>query len=247
MSPDKIEFENWVPLDAQAIISLVVQLSIADDPSFEAQKEMVKVFERLATRLEMKDAWAELKHFPNVTPSDLIIMTWVVWLSATLYRRLGLPPNFKSTRKRELASMTREVTRELRTTNPATLAEAGITETTLKELERVTAFLQQQAGVFDLLLRISAPPKKALARNADQVVFVYGMGDWLNRQTGRRRPYMLLAILANVIFNVSTDSLWNADRVKHCLRVSPRRLGQVWEHFSQKDSAMFTDSANDLP
>src|SRR5258708_2203093 len=127
MSPDKIEFENWVPPDAQAFISSLVQLSSADDPPFAAQKKMAEVLERLATWLEMKDAWAELKHFPNITPCLLIVMTWGGWLSATLYRRLGLPPHFKFTRKRELASMTREVTGELRTTNPATLVKAGIT------------------------------------------------------------------------------------------------------------------------
>jgi hypothetical protein len=225
MSPDEIGFANWVPLDAQRICTGLYSIVKRTSDPFP---DGLKVLQRLATRIEMKDAWAELKHFPNVSPSDLMMWTFLVWLFAIHNRLLRKYPHFKSNSDdRELASMTRKVTDALR--DPAIRAEASITDATLRELECVAAFFERRAENFDVRLRIAPPPTKAGARNADEIAFVYQMCDWRWPQTGRR-PYTLVAILANVAFNVS-DRQWDADRVKHCLRArSRKKVGQVREH-----------------
>jgi len=169
----------------------------------------------------MKDAWAELKHFANVSLGSLVTMTFTVWLCAMRNRLLRKYPHFQSNPNRGLASTTREVTDALR--DPAIRAEAGITQTTLRELERVAALYEQKAKNFDVLQTIAPPAKKARARNADQIAFVYQLCVWLGRESERRRPYALVAILANVVFDVSPNKQWDADRVKHCLRARSRR------------------------
>ena len=181
MSPDDIRFPNWVPPDAQRLCTglyLMVQHTSTSDPFPEG----LKVLQRLATRNEMKDAWAELKHFPNVSPSDLMSWTFLVWLFACHNRLRRKYPHFKfNSDDRELASMTRKVTDALR--DPAIRAEASITDATLRELECVAAFFERRAENFDVRLRIAPPPKKAGARNADQIAFVYQM--WIG---GGHRP-----------------------------------------------------------
>jgi len=168
--------------------------------------EALKVLQRLATWRDMEDAWAELKYFPDVSPSDLMGITFMVWLLATHNRLLRKYPHFKSDRdERELASKIRVVTDALR---------ASITDTSLRELERAAAIHEQRAKNADVLLRIAPPPRKAGLHNADEIAFIYEMCDWL--QTGRRKPYILVAILVNVVFNVSADKPWDADKVKHC-------------------------------
>jgi hypothetical protein len=219
MSPDKIQFPSWLPPDAQRIFTDIY--SVVQDSPF---REAPEVLQRLAMRLEMKDAWAELKHFPNVSSSDLTMKTFVVWLLAKYNRLLREFPHFKSDHDdRELASMARGVTDALRTTDPAILAEANITDATLREMERVATLYERRAKNFVVTLRIAPPPTKARARNADQIAFVYEMCNWLGRKAARRRPYELVAILANVAFDVSTDRLWTADRVKQCLRSKSRK------------------------
>jgi hypothetical protein len=224
MSPDKIRFPSWVPADAQQMCTIIY--SVAQDTSIPFP-EALQVLQRLAMRLEMKDAWGKLKYFAGISPRDLIMTTFLVWLCATHNRLLGLAPRFKSDHDgRELASMARVLADTLRTTGPEILAEVNITEATLRELERVAAFYEGKVKNFDVLLRIAPPPKKARAHNADEVAFVYTMCDSLGRQAGRRRPYVLVAILANVAFNVSAERQWDADRVKQCLRTrSSKKVG----------------------
>jgi hypothetical protein len=226
MSPDKIRFPSSLPPDAQQIWTDYYSLAKASSSSVPFP-EALEVLQRLAMRLEMKEAWAELKHFPNVSPSDLIAMTFMVWLLATHNRLLRKFPQFASNRDGELAIMTRKITDALR--DPAIRAEASIADATLRELKCLAAFFERRAENSDVRLRIAPPPTKAGARNADQIAFVYQMCDWQWRQPGRR-PYALVAILANVAFNVS-DKQWDADRVKHCLRSrSRKKVGQVREH-----------------
>ena len=218
MSPDNIGFPNWVPPEAQQTwidFYSVAQNSSASVPFPEA----LKVLQRLATRQEMKDAWAELKHFPDVSPSELMGITFIVWLLATLNRLRRKFPHFESNHDRELASMIHVVTDALR--GPAIRAGANITDTTLRDLERAAAIYEQKVKNSDVLLSIAAPPKKAGARTADQTAFVYAMCDWLGQRTGRL-PYILVAILANVAFKVSKKH-WDADRVKQCLRSRSRK------------------------
>jgi hypothetical protein len=204
MSPDKIEFPRW-------FYSAVQKVDFA---------EALKVIQRLETRDEMKEAWAELKHFAHVSPSDLMAHAFFVWFSAMRNRLLRKYPDFKSNDDRELASMIHVVTDALRA--PEIRAEAHITDTTLKELERAAAIYERKAKNSDVLLRIAPPPRKARDRTADQTAFVYEMCDLLGKTGLRRRPYILAAILANVAFDVS-EKQWDADRVKQCLRSRSRK------------------------
>jgi hypothetical protein len=213
MSPDKIEFPDWMPPDAQRECTNFY--SIAQNASYS---EGLEVLQRLATRDEMKEAWEELKHFADVSPSDLMASTFFVWFLATRNRLLRKFPHFKSNDDRELASMIRVAIRVITVAllDPAIRAEINITDTTLRELERAAAIYERKAKNSDVLLNIAAPPTKAGARTADQTAFVYAMCDWLGRKTGLRRPYILVAILANVAFDGS-ENQWDADRVKKCL------------------------------
>src|SRR5262249_15834939 len=206
---------NRMPSDAQQTWTDYYSVAQASS-SIAPFPESLKILQRLATWRDMEDAWAELKYFSDVSPSDLVGMTFMVWLLATYNRLLRKYPQFKSDRgERELASKIRVVTDTLR--DPAIRGEASITDTTLRELERTAAIYEQRAKNADVLLRIAPPPKKAGLHNADEIAFIYQMCDWLMRQqTGRRKPYILVAILVNVVFNVSADKLWDADKVKHC-------------------------------
>jgi len=233
MSDDEVQFPNRMPSDAQqtwADYYSVAQNSSASDPFPEA----LKVLHRLATSRYMEDAWTELKNFPDVSPNDLMGMTFMVWLLATYNRLLRKYPHFKSDRdERELASKIRVVTDALR--DPAIRGEASITDPTLRELERAAAIYEQRAKNADVLLRIAPPPKKAGLHNADEIAFIDEMCDGLvRRQTGRRKPYILVAILVNVVFNVSAKKLWDADKVKHCFYSrgpgKSRVRAQVREH-----------------
>jgi len=228
MSSDQIQFPSWVPLDAQSICTDFY--SVAQGSS-DLIPEALEVLQRLAMRIEMKDAWTELKHFADVNPSDLMLWTFLVWLLATRNRLLRKYPHFKPDHDDlKLASMARVVTDALRT-HPAILTEASITETTLRGLERVAAVYERRAKNSDVLLRIAPPPKKAGASNADQIAFVYEMCKWLGRKAGTRRPYILVAILANVVFNASTDEQWDPDKVKQLLRRKvSKKVGQAREH-----------------
>jgi hypothetical protein len=204
MSPDKIEFEKtWIALYSVAL------RSNASAPVPEA----LKVLRRLARRLEMKDAWAQLKHFADVSPSDLLMMTFLVWLLARINRLKRKYPDFEPNRDRKLAAMFRLVTDALR--DPAIRAEASISDTTLRELERAAAIYERRVKNSDVLRTIAATPTKAGAGTADQTAFIYQMYDWLGkRRTGWRQPYALIAILVTVVFNrLCTD-----DRVKQLLK-----------------------------
>jgi hypothetical protein len=221
MSPDKIQFENWVPPDARETSTNFYSVLASNFP------EEVKVLQRLAMRVEMKEAWAELTHFPKISRNDLMPWTFMVWLAARHNCLLRKFPNFKSdNRDREIALKTREVIDALRK-HPTIREGASIPETTLlRELECVAASYEERAGYIDAFFRLARPSTKARVHNAAEIAFVYAMCDSLGRHTGRRRPYILVAILANVAFNVSTNNQWDADRVKHCLRArSLRKVG----------------------
>jgi len=213
MSADEIEFPSWMPSGAQQICTDYYSVAKGSSDLFP---QALEVLQSLAMRLEMKEAWEELKHFPDVSPSDLMGSTFLVWLCASHNRLLfRLAPRLKS--DHELASKIRAVADYLRTASPAMLTGTGITNATLQELECVAAFYERSAknSVSDLSLRIAPPPKKALVHNADEIAFVNTMCNWLGRQTGRRRPYNLIAVLANVAFDM-LDRQWDADKVKHC-------------------------------
>jgi hypothetical protein len=84
---------------------------------------------------------------------------------------------------------------------------------TLTELDRVAGFLKSEVEFVDAMINWTPLPRKIRASTAQQVAFVDHMCNRLYQPTGRR-PYALVAILANVTFDVSEE--WNADRVKKC-------------------------------
>jgi hypothetical protein len=213
MSSDQIRFPNWMPSDAQRTCNDIVSIAqTADDPLPEARY----VLERLATYLEMKKAWVELERFPNLHPANLLMMTFITWLCAVQNQILHKAPDYADSGKRELAAQARAVTNRMRAVDPTIRAEEGISDSTLAELDRVAAFLEREARTYDALLKIAAPSRKVRLRNALEIAFVNAMCNSLWRPAGRR-PYTLVAILANVVFDVR-EKQWDADRVKHCYR-----------------------------
>jgi len=86
MSPDKIGFPSWVPVDAHQIwTDLCSVVDRAGNPSPERD-----VLHRLATRPEMREAWEELKHFK--LDSNLIMAAFVTSLCAMRNRIASLAP-----------------------------------------------------------------------------------------------------------------------------------------------------------
>jgi hypothetical protein len=213
MSPDKIEFPDWVPPDAQQTWTDICSvLNSAGNPLPEARD----VLRRLATRLEMREAWEELKHFkPH---SNLIMAAFSTWLCAIYNRIASLAPQHatlgRAERKRAIRA--RAIANEMRAVHPTIRAEEGITDVTLAELDRVAAFFERQAKFVGGLRKIAPPPYKRKSPKAEQYAFIYSLCDGYGRAS-RRRPYRLVAILANVVYNVR-DAQWDEDRVKHLLR-----------------------------
>src|SRR5271169_4877185 len=79
-----IRFPNWLPPDAKDACATFYSLFQSDD----SVRELRYLMQRLATRQIMKDVWAELKHFEEVTPGILMTLAVTAWLSA----RRHLPP-----------------------------------------------------------------------------------------------------------------------------------------------------------
>ena len=133
-----IRFSTWVPPDAQK--------EFDDLYSILTLREARYMLQRLATRPTMEGAWAELKHFKNVTPDILVTSTFMAWISTMRVEKgrgyasppLGTDPAPNSSPlPHELAPHARAVANYLRAVDPTIRAENGITETTLKELDGV--------------------------------------------------------------------------------------------------------------
>jgi hypothetical protein len=213
MSPDNIELPPWMPPDAQqrwVALYSDIQESNPSTPFPEA----LKVLQRIATWPEMRNAWSELKHFANVSPSDLMSTTFSVWLCTTLTRHHKYSRKYLK-RYIKLAAITHIATYELQVSP----VEASITP--LNELKRVATFFERRVNTFQAMLRMAPPPPKVGAHNAAEIAFLRGMCKWLGQRSRRRRPYNLVAILTNVAFDVWE---WDSDKVKkNCLRAWSRR------------------------
>jgi hypothetical protein len=214
----KIRFANWVPPEARKQFNGLYRIVLLREGRYMLQ--------RLATRPTMEDSWAELKNFKNVTPDNLVLWTVVGWLSAMRSKPKRHAPPGPATHTNplphELAPGARAVAEYMRAVHSTIRAESGITNTTLLELDRVSAFIQRQADFIDKTVRIAMLPHKAGARNAHHVTFVNFMCDCLSRRQ-KRRPYLLVAILVNVAFDVMETKEWDYDRVKHCYRSRSRK------------------------
>jgi hypothetical protein len=125
--------------------------------------------------------------------------------------------------ERERAIHARAVANETRAVHPTIRAKEGITDVTLAELGRVAAFFEREAKLFDGLRQIAPPPHKLRSPKAEQYAFVYSMCDLYGRGASRRQPYRLVAILANVVYNLPVDAQWDEDRVKHLLYARTRK------------------------
>jgi hypothetical protein len=119
-------------------------------------------------------------------------------------------------RQREWAACARAIADELLKIHPEIRAEKGVTEVTFTEIERVAAFFKHEAESRDVITRIAQPPRKKRAGKAEQVAFVNALCAARCWQPPLRRPYALVAILVNVVFDEPADLPWDADRVKHC-------------------------------
>jgi hypothetical protein len=145
-----------------------------------------------------------------------VTMTFLSWCSAMRIRPLG-SGSARNTRSpwRELANEARRVADAIRALDPSIRAEEGITDTTQTELDRVVGFLEREEKFVDELIKWTPLPRKSRARNAHQIAFVDHMCDLLWQPIGRR-PYLLVATLTNVTFDVPMEKGWDADKVKKC-------------------------------
>jgi hypothetical protein len=179
-------------------------------------REVRYMLQRFATRPAMKEAWAELERLKEITPSDLVAYSFLASSSAMRIKPSGTGPARNVHRPwHELATQAAGIVGALRTIDPSILVEYEITDLTLKELDRVASFFKDDAELVDAMINWTPLPRKIRARNAQQVAFVDHMCNRLWRPTGRR-PYTLVAVLANVIFGVSENKEWDANRVKKC-------------------------------
>src|SRR5215475_14520354 len=209
MSDDEVQLPNWMPSDAHHI-STVLFAVIRD--SGNPMPEARDMLQRLTTRLEMKDAWRELRHFPNCDASSLVMMTLIIWLCAHQNRVLAKAPHLADSSWRTFAIEARALANRMRAVDAT---DEGITDTTLVELDRVAAYFGRNAEAWDALQKIARPPRKARSRNALEIAFLNTLCASLWRPTARR-PYKLVATLTNVAFDVHPENLWDADKVKKC-------------------------------
>lgn len=205
----KIALPDWMPPDEREAWEIFYPGVSADD------REMRYMLQQLATRVEMKDAWTEIRSL-KASPISLVTLTLSIWMSARIVkeRKLGfasMPPALA------LAKQARTVADAVRATHPTIQAWNGITDATMVELDRVAAFFREEARYIANAIHFTPLPRKIRARNAPEVAFVNHMCDWLLRLY-ERRPYNLIAILTNVVFDPPVDRQWDADRVKHCYR-----------------------------
>jgi hypothetical protein len=228
MSTDEIQFSPWMPPDARQTWTHLFSGVRSSDEGLPAgnradiRVEARYVLQRLATRLEMKDAWVELRRFPNCSPGHLVMMTYATWLCAFRNRLLAIAPHYADSSERTFAIESRAVANRMRAVDPTIRAAEGITDTTLAELDHVAAYFERNAETWDTLSKIAWPPRKARAKNALQIAFVNAICNFLWRES-KRRPYTLVAILANVVFDVPEDELWDVDRVKKCYASGSRK------------------------
>jgi hypothetical protein len=211
------QLPDWVPSEAHETWFRFFDLS----KSFPEARHMLQ---RLATWPIMKEAWAELKYFEEVQPSMVVARAFSTWLSAIRGRSplRGTIPN-AGLSFRELANHARIVADGIRAINPDIRVENGITDASLSELDHIATFLEREDELFDIVFNAARFSRKKNARNAHQIAFVNRMCDLFMQRTGRR-PYTLVAILANVAFDVPADTQLDADRVKHCYRSRSRKM-----------------------
>jgi hypothetical protein len=126
------------------------------------------------------------------------------------------------------ARQARTVADAVRALEPEIRSDDKLTDMTLSELDRVAKFFERDARLVDTFFNSAKVPRKALAHNAHEIMFVNRMCEVLWQPNGRR-PYTLVSVLANVAFDVSAERLWCADRVKHCYRSrSPKaKVGNI--------------------
>ena len=211
----QIQLPVWMPSDAQRDwIDLHSIVARGRDSS--VRRELQYMLQRFATRPAMEDAWVELARLKKFTPSDLLTRTFLTYSSAFRIRPLGArrAPNTNPA-WREQATQARRVADVIRPLDTTIRVENGITDATQTELDRVANFLEGEVKLIDELISFAPVPRKSRARKAQQVAFVDHMCNQLRQPIGRR-PYTLVAILANVTFDVSEDNEWDADRVKKC-------------------------------
>jgi len=226
---DNLQFRRWVPSDGRrTLMDFYSVVCSCDEPKREGRYMLQYMLERLARRPKMEAVWAELKRFERVTPGGLIAAIVVIWISAIIGATRMTKDVWARLMPVNLATHARIVAEAMQAEDPEIRTEEGISETTLTELARAAAFFERDADFVYKALTIAPPPRKARARNAHQIAFVNRMCDWLWQRSGRR-PYTLVAILANVVFDVPEHKEWSADRVKHCYR-SRSRTGDAREH-----------------
>jgi hypothetical protein len=222
VSNKTINFPAWVPQDVQIAVTTFYDLVHSD-------RECRYMLQRIGTRQSMKEVWAQ--QFEKFFPSTLVTWTFLAWHSAQRIRLMQ-----KSVSKRtatgesayvsspsEIASRARAVANEVKALHSEILAANKITEVTQQELDRVATFFERQADEVRFWHEFATPPRKARARNADQVAFVNRLCSLPWSFIGHRsRPYSVVAILTNAAFDVPRDREWDADRVKHCYQSRSR-------------------------
>jgi hypothetical protein len=196
----------------------------SDNP---VRREFGYMLQRFALRPAMKEAWAELARLKKITPSELVTMTVSTYFSAMrlmmgIKRVKRIEPSSTSPAQNlarnpwhEFATQADSIANALRRVHPSILVGSEITDVTFKELDRITRFFKKEAAIADATINWVPLPRKIGARNAQQITFVNHMCTLLWQPTGRR-PYKLVAILANVTFGVSENKEWDANRVKKC-------------------------------
>lgn len=210
-----IRLPDWMPADAKQtwtnLYSIVVRGS--GDP---VRREARYMLQRFATRPAMEGAWLELARLKTITPSDLVISAFATCFSTMRIK----PPSAGPARNahqswHELATQVSRAADAIRAVDPSIRVDNGITDVTLTELDRVAGFLKGEVEFVDAMINWTPLPRKIRARNARQIAFVDHMCNQLWQSNGRR-PYTLVATLANVTFDVSEDEEWDVDRVKKC-------------------------------
>jgi hypothetical protein len=163
--------------------------------SNNSARELTYMLQRLATRLEMKEVWQRLESFKEITPSLLITVTVLSWISIMREDRgLGYAPPLGPVANLNTAPSAHELAKQARTVADAVgaidsviRADNELTATTILELDRVAGFFQRDARITDQTIHAASLPRKARGPNSYQIAFVNQMCNILSRKKGRGR------------------------------------------------------------
>jgi hypothetical protein len=166
----RIKFPVWVPEDARATLRTFYNLLSDRDNRFE--RDCRFMLQRLATRHSMQEVWTRLRSFEEITPNNLVTLTFEIWLSGRRMGHLGSKSRLRRARQKlsappsysDKTQQAHAIVAAIEALDPFIRAANEITDVTLQELKRVANFFKREDDAINFWLGIARLPRKLGAR-----------------------------------------------------------------------------------